>query len=74
MAKFRLHRRALIKGAGGIAIALPWMEIMGRPKRARRLGEDPLGRMSGLAKQAQHSLEGGADRQSDGKHRRLVMP
>jgi hypothetical protein len=34
MAKFKLHRRAVIKGAGTIAIALPWLEIMGTPKRA----------------------------------------
>jgi hypothetical protein len=29
MAKFRLSRRAVIKGAGSIAIALPWLEAMG---------------------------------------------
>ena len=29
MTTFRLHRRALLQGAGGIAIALPWLEIMG---------------------------------------------
>jgi hypothetical protein len=33
--KFRLSRRAVIKGAGGIAIALPWLEIMTRGRRAR---------------------------------------
>jgi Protein of unknown function (DUF1552) len=34
MAKFRLNRRTVLRGAGTIAIALPWLEIMGTPKRA----------------------------------------
>ena len=36
MGKFRLSRRAMLRGAGGIAIALPWLEIMGpsRPAHA----------------------------------------
>ena len=36
MAKFRLHRRAVIRGAGSIALALPWLEVMGaeRPVQA----------------------------------------
>jgi hypothetical protein len=34
MSKFRLNRRAVLKGAGSIAIALPWLEIMGRGRRA----------------------------------------
>ena len=34
MAKFRLHRRAVLRGAGSVAIALPWLEIM-RPERAQ---------------------------------------
>src|SRR3954451_11054623 len=38
MSKLRLSRRAVIKGAGGIAIALPWLEIMGTSKRARAAG------------------------------------
>jgi len=29
MSRFRLSRRALIRGAGSIAIALPWLETMG---------------------------------------------
>jgi hypothetical protein len=29
MASFRLSRRAALRGAGGVAIALPWLEIMG---------------------------------------------
>ncbi|WP_437976716.1 DUF1552 domain-containing protein [Sorangium sp. So ce295] len=32
---FRLNRRALLRGAGGIAIALPWLEIMGAEPTAR---------------------------------------
>jgi hypothetical protein len=31
---FKLNRRTLIKGAGSIAIALPWLEAMGRAGRA----------------------------------------
>ena len=34
MTKFRLKRRTVLKGAGSIAIALPWLEIMGRGRRA----------------------------------------
>jgi hypothetical protein len=34
MASFRLDRRALIRGAGSIAIALPWLEAMA-PRRAQ---------------------------------------
>ncbi len=32
MASFQLNRRSVIRGAGSIAIALPWLEIMGSPK------------------------------------------
>jgi hypothetical protein len=32
--KHTLSRRTLLRGAGGIAIALPWLEIMGEPKLA----------------------------------------
>ena len=36
MSKLKLDRRTVIKGAGSIAIALPWLEIMGhRPARQR---------------------------------------
>jgi hypothetical protein len=31
----KLNRRALLRGAGSIAIALPWLEIMGTQKEAR---------------------------------------
>ena len=34
MAKFQLSRRAVIRGAGTIAIGLPWLEIMGEGRRA----------------------------------------
>jgi hypothetical protein len=34
MPTFRLKRRAVLKGAGSIAIALPWLEIMDRGRRA----------------------------------------
>ena len=30
----RLSRRAVMRGAGGLAIALPWLEIMGTPRTA----------------------------------------
>jgi hypothetical protein len=42
MKRFRLDRRAALRGAGGIAIALPWMEIMG----CSRDRADALGRVS----------------------------
>jgi len=35
MDKFRLSRRTMLRGAGSIAIALPWLEIMGHPAPAR---------------------------------------
>ncbi|WP_437973951.1 DUF1552 domain-containing protein [Sorangium sp. So ce295] len=37
MSKFRLSRRAVLRGAGAIAVALPWLEIMGpeRPAHAQ---------------------------------------
>src|SRR5690242_17606931 len=34
MSQLRLSRRAVLKGAGSIAIALPWLEIMA-PRRVR---------------------------------------
>jgi len=34
MSQFRLNRRAVLRGAGGIAIALPWLEIMAPERRA----------------------------------------
>ncbi len=35
MPRFRLGRRAILRGAGSIAIALPWLEIMGEGRSAR---------------------------------------
>ena len=35
MTRFKLNRRTVIKGAGTIAIALPWLEVMGHGRRAR---------------------------------------
>jgi hypothetical protein len=35
MPGFRLSRRTVLRGAGGIAIALPWLEIMARGRRVR---------------------------------------
>jgi hypothetical protein len=35
MPRFKLSRRALLRGGGGVAIALPWLEIMAQePARA----------------------------------------
>ena len=41
MGKFRLNRRTVLRGAGSIAIALPWLEIMGEEKvaHAQQAGE-----------------------------------
>jgi hypothetical protein len=39
MAKFRLNRRAVLRGAGSIAIALPWLEIMDGPARAQAVAK-----------------------------------
>ena len=38
MAQFRMNRRTLIRGAGSIAIALPWLEAMGPSRYARAAG------------------------------------
>jgi hypothetical protein len=38
MSKFRLSRRAVLRGAGSIAIALPWLEIMEPEGRAYGAG------------------------------------
>jgi hypothetical protein len=48
MAKFRLNRRSVIKGAGSIAIALPWLEIMGSGKKAHALAATPAKRFLGI--------------------------
>jgi hypothetical protein len=38
MPKFRLNRRAVLRGAGSIAIALPWLEVMEPEKKAWAAG------------------------------------
>jgi len=38
MGKFKLDRRTVLRGAGSIAIALPWLEIMGHDKMAHAAG------------------------------------
>jgi hypothetical protein len=38
MPNFRLSRRAVLRGAGGVAIALPWLEIMGGGRESRAQG------------------------------------
>ncbi|WP_437960184.1 DUF1552 domain-containing protein [Sorangium sp. So ce119] len=43
MSNFRLSRRAVLRGAGAIAIALPWLEIMG-PERTARAAPAPAKR------------------------------
>jgi hypothetical protein len=40
MTRFRLSRRAVLRGAGGVAIALPWLEIMA-PERAAHAKASP---------------------------------
>jgi hypothetical protein len=35
MTRLKLNRRTIIRGAGTIAIALPWLEIMGRGRKAQ---------------------------------------
>jgi hypothetical protein len=44
MTRFKLNRRTVIRGAGSIALALPWLEVMGRPARAQTAGAVPLKR------------------------------
>ena len=43
MKPFRLNRRALLRGAGGVAIALPWLEAMA-PERESLAATTPPGR------------------------------
>jgi hypothetical protein len=38
MSKFRLSRRTVLRGAGGVAIALPWLEIMGGGRESHAQG------------------------------------
>ena len=43
MPNFRLNRRAVLRGAGSVAIALPWLEIMA-PERTARAAATPAQR------------------------------
>jgi hypothetical protein len=43
MMPFRLNRRAVLRGAGSVAIALPWLEIM-RPERSANAAPSPARR------------------------------
>src|SRR6478735_8548565 len=47
MTSFRLSRRAVLRGAGSIAIALPWLEIM-REERAAHAAGAPAKRFIGV--------------------------
>ncbi len=47
MPKFRLSRRSVLKGAGSIAIGLPWLEVM-RPERANAQTAIPAKRFIGI--------------------------
>lgn len=41
MTRFKLNRRAVLRGAGSIAIALPWLEAMGEERQARAQSATP---------------------------------
>jgi hypothetical protein len=41
---FRLNRRAVLRGAGSVAIALPWLEVM-RPARSAHAASGPARRL-----------------------------
>jgi hypothetical protein len=47
MQKFRLSRRAVLRGAAGVAIALPWLEIM-EPERSVHAAVRPAQRFIGV--------------------------
>jgi len=40
MGNFRLSRRTVLRGAGSIAIALPWLELMREERPAHAAGEN----------------------------------
>ncbi len=44
MPSFRLNRRAALRGAGSIAIALPWLEVMGTDRLAHAQAAPPANR------------------------------
>ncbi len=47
MPQFRLNRRAVLRGAGSVAIALPWLEVMA-PERPARAAAAPAKRFVGV--------------------------
>jgi Protein of unknown function (DUF1552) len=47
MPQFRLNRRALLRGTGSVAIALPWLELM-TPERPARAAAPPAKRFVGI--------------------------
>lgn len=47
MPQFRLSRRAVLRGAGGVAIALPWLELMG-PARSAEAAAPPAKKFVGI--------------------------
>lgn len=44
MAKFRLSRRSMLRGAGSVAIALPWLEIMDGSRANAQVAANPAKR------------------------------
>ena len=48
MAKFRLNRRAVLRGAGSVAIALPWLEVMDTPRAHAQAVANPAKRFLGV--------------------------
>ncbi|HKY35109.1 MAG TPA: DUF1552 domain-containing protein [Polyangiaceae bacterium] len=44
MRNFKLNRRTVLRGAGSIAIALPWLEVMGEAKDAKAQAVVPANR------------------------------
>jgi hypothetical protein len=42
--KFKLNRRALLRGAGSVAVALPWLEVMGTEREALAQATTPAKR------------------------------
>jgi len=65
MSKFRLNRRAVLKGAGSIAIALPFLEAMA-PERSAHAAVAPAKRFVGVYQPGgtvrKHTLLNNADR------------
>ena len=48
MAKFRLNRRTVLRGAGSVAIALPWLEIMAPERQANAAAATAAQRFLGV--------------------------